>query len=151
MNLINIVSEAVLSLKLPGEEATSIKSGEVNLVLARYPSNKLGGMRVEGGNRTFQLPTSDDLLVKTKNASFVDVQVGTVSCKTNNNNNNNNNNKVTNKLANSREGHLTKGGDVKETKKERKEGRKEGRKEERKVGRRQRRQRREKRKKRKKK
>ena len=129
MNLINVVSEAVLSLKLPGEEATSIKSGEVNLVLARYPSNKLGGMRVEGGNRTFQLPTSDDLLVKTKNASFVDVQVGTVSCKTNNNNNNNNNNnKVTNKLANSREGHLTKGGDVKETKKERKEGRKEGRK-----------------------
>lgn len=103
MNLINVVSEAVLSLKLPGEEATSIKSSEVNLVLARYPSNKLGGMRVEGGNGTFQLPTSDDLLVKTKNASFVDVQVGTVSCKTNNNNNN----KVTNKLANSREGHLT--------------------------------------------
>ena len=82
MKLIDVVSASVLSGKLPGEENTSIKIGEVNLVLGRYPQNDLYGMRVVGGNGTFQFPTSDDLLLKTENTTFIDIQVGMVSCTT---------------------------------------------------------------------
>ena len=78
LEMIDSVSEAVLSLKRPGEEPVFMKTGKLKLVLGRYLPNDLSGMtsRFKGENRSFQLPTSEELLVKTKNAAFVDIQVG---------------------------------------------------------------------------
>ena len=80
LEMIDSVAEAVLSLKRPGEEPVFMETGndgKLKLVLGRYLPNDLSGMtsRFKGENRSFQLPTSEELLVKTKNAAFVDIQV----------------------------------------------------------------------------
>ena len=76
MQLVNTVSDAVLELTLPDEEAVSIQTSGMALSLGRHTPAKLAGLQIESDNGKIVLPADiDALLSRVANTSFVDTQV----------------------------------------------------------------------------
>jgi len=84
MQLLSTVSDALLTVTLPDEEAISIQTSDLSFTLGRYTPARLGGLKIksENGNGNFVLPEdSNALVLQVANNDFVDVQV-TMSFKT---------------------------------------------------------------------
>ena len=76
MKIISIIAEAVLAVKVPDEEMTSIKTTELFMTLGRYSPSKLVGITIEGGDGRFVLPDEKATLESSiSDARFVDFQV----------------------------------------------------------------------------
>ena len=76
MQLLSTVSDAVLEVRVPDEEAISIQTGGMSFTLGRYTPARLGGLKIESANGNFVLPVDTNALVsQVTNNSFVDAQV----------------------------------------------------------------------------
>ena len=76
MKIISILAEAVLAIKVPDEEMTSIETTELSMTLGRYSPSKLVGITIEGGDGRFVLPDEKETLQSSiSDARFVDSQV----------------------------------------------------------------------------
>lgn len=76
MQLLSTVSDAVLAVRLPDEEAISFQTSDISFTLGRYTPARLGGLKIKSGNDSFVLPEDNTGLVfQVANKSFVDAQV----------------------------------------------------------------------------
>ena len=76
MRLLSTVSEAVLEVRLPDEEAISIQTSDLSFTLGRYTPARLSGLKIESDNGNFTLPVdSSALVLQVASNSFVDAQV----------------------------------------------------------------------------
>ena len=76
MRIVSIIADAVLAIKVPDEEMTSIKTTELALTLGRHTPAKLAGLTIEGGDGRFVLPVEKETLESSiSGTSFVDTQV----------------------------------------------------------------------------
>ena len=78
MQLTGNVSDAVLEVRLPDEEAVTIQTSGMAFNLGRHTPATLAGLKIESDNGKFVLPAQSDALVsRVANNSFVDTQVTT--------------------------------------------------------------------------
>ena len=76
MRLLSTVSEAVLEVRLPDEEAISIQTSDLSFTLGRYTPARLSGLKIKSDNGNFTLPVDSSALVfQVASNSFVDAQV----------------------------------------------------------------------------
>ena len=76
MKIISIIADAVLTIKVPDEEMTSIKTTELAMTLGRHTPAKLAGLTIEGGDGRFIFPVEKETLESSiSGTSFVDTQV----------------------------------------------------------------------------
>lgn len=76
MQLVSVVSDAVLNITVPDEEAISIQTSGMSFNLGRHTPAKLAGLKIESSGGKFALPAENDSLVsRITNTSFVDTQV----------------------------------------------------------------------------
>ena len=76
MQLVSTVSDAILAVRLPDEEAISIQTSDLSFTLGRYTPARLKGLKVKSDNGNFALPVDSNALVfHVANNSFVDAQV----------------------------------------------------------------------------
>ena len=76
MKIVSIIADAVLAIKVPDEEMTSIKTTELALTLGRHTPAKLARLTIEGGDGRFVLPVEKETLESSiSGTSFVDTQV----------------------------------------------------------------------------
>ena len=76
MQLLSTVSDAILAVRLPDEEAISIQTRDLSFTLARYTPARLKGLRIKNENGNFVLPVDSNALVsQVVTNSFVDAQV----------------------------------------------------------------------------
>lgn len=70
------VSAAVLALKVPDENMTSITTRELSMTLGRHTPERLAGLEIKGGNgRLIFPPNRTELVPKNNGTRFVDIQV----------------------------------------------------------------------------
>ncbi|XP_068742451.1 polycystin-1-like protein 2 [Montipora capricornis] len=76
MKIISAVGEAALSIKVPDEEVTSIKTKELTMVLGRFTPATLAGRILNEGNGKIVLPAKKETLESSVGeSSFVDAQM----------------------------------------------------------------------------
>ena len=76
MKIIGVIGDAVFASKLPDEELTLIKSGELKMVLGRVTSAKLAGISFIGGDGKIILPDEKKAFEPSIDGTrFVDAQV----------------------------------------------------------------------------
>ena len=76
MKIISIVADAVLAIKVPDEEMTSIETTELSMTLGRHTASKLVGITIKGGDGKFVLPNKTETLESiASDTRFVDSQV----------------------------------------------------------------------------
>ena len=76
IQLLSTVSDAVLAVRLPDEEAISIQTGDLSFTLARYTPARLQGLKIKSDNGSFVLPVDSKASdFQVANNSFVDAQV----------------------------------------------------------------------------
>ena len=76
MKIISVVGDAALSIKVPDEEVTSIKTRELTMVLGRFTPATLAGRILNEGNGKIVLPAEKETLESSVGeSSFVDAQV----------------------------------------------------------------------------
>ena len=76
-NVIRLVGDAVLALRVPDEEMISIETTGLTLTLGRHSPDKLKGLQIEERGARFVLPAEKKALESSgiQGASFVDTQV----------------------------------------------------------------------------
>ena len=76
MEIIGVTGNAVLALKVPDEEPTSINTKDLTMTLGRFAPAKVAGLIVSGGGGKLVLPSDDEALQSiTRGNRFVDAQV----------------------------------------------------------------------------
>ncbi|KAL9976396.1 hypothetical protein ACROYT_G013694 [Oculina patagonica] len=77
MKIISLVGDALLALSVPDEKVISIGIKELTITLGRHSPDKLVGMKIEGGNGRFVLPTDERALNLSRitGSSFIDTQM----------------------------------------------------------------------------
>jgi len=77
MNIISLVGDAVLALRVPDEEMISIETTGLTMTLGRHSPDKLVGLNIIEKNARFVLPAEKKALESSgiQGASFVDTQV----------------------------------------------------------------------------
>ncbi|KAL9976392.1 hypothetical protein ACROYT_G013690 [Oculina patagonica] len=77
IKIISLVGDALLALSVPDEKVISIGIKELTITLGRHSPDKLVGMKIEGGNGRFVLPTDERALNLSRitGSSFVDTQM----------------------------------------------------------------------------
>ena len=77
MDIISLVGDAVLALRVPDEEMISIKTTRLTMTLGRHSPDKLVGLNIEEKDARFVLPAEKKALESSGilGASFVDTQV----------------------------------------------------------------------------
>ena len=77
MNIISLVGDAVMALRVPDEEMISIETTRLTMTLGRHSQNKLVGLNIKEKDARFVLPTEKSVLESSgiQGASFVDTQV----------------------------------------------------------------------------
>ena len=76
MEIIGVTGNAVLALKVPDEELTSINTRDLTMTLGRFATAKVAGLIVSGVDGKLVLPTDDEVLQSiTGGTRFVDAQV----------------------------------------------------------------------------
>ena len=76
MQVISLVADAVLAVRVPDEAMISIKTSELSMILGRHSPEKLAGLNIEGGNGRFILPSDSQSLLSTiTSTGYVDTQV----------------------------------------------------------------------------
>lgn len=76
MQLLNTVSDAILAVRLPDEEAISIQTSDLSFTLGRYTPARLSGLKIKNDHGNFVLPVDSNALVfQVANNDFVDAQV----------------------------------------------------------------------------
>ena len=74
--LLSTVSDAILAVRLPDEEAISIQTSDLSFKLGRYTPARLQGLKIKSDNGIFVLPVDSNALVsQVANNAFVDAQV----------------------------------------------------------------------------
>ena len=74
--LLSTVSDAILAVRLPDEEAISIQTSDLSFTLGRYTPARLQGLKIKNNNGNFLLPVDSNALVsQVANKTFVDAQV----------------------------------------------------------------------------
>jgi len=76
-DIISLVGDAVLALRVPDEEMISIETTGLTLTLGRHSPDKLEGLKIEERGARFVLPAEKKALESSgiQEASFVDTQV----------------------------------------------------------------------------
>ena len=67
------VADALLALRVPGENMISISTSQLNMTLGRHSPNKLDGLQIKGGSGSFILPPWP--VTGRNRTSFVNTQV----------------------------------------------------------------------------
>ena len=78
MNIISLVGDAVLALRVPDEEMISIETRGLTMTLGRHSTDKLVGLNIEEKDARFVLPAEKKALEFSgieEAFSFVDTQV----------------------------------------------------------------------------
>ena len=77
MDIMRLVGDAVIALRVPDEEMISIETTFVTLTLGRHSPHKLVGLNIEAKDARFVLPPEKEALESSgiRRASFVDTQV----------------------------------------------------------------------------
>ena len=77
MNIIHLVGDAVLALRVPDEEMISIETTGLTMTLGRHSPDKLAGLNIIEKNARFVLPAEEKALESSgiQGESFVDTQV----------------------------------------------------------------------------
>ena len=76
MEIMGVTGNAVLALKVPDEEPTSINTRDLTMTLGRFAPAKVAGLIVSGGDGKLVLPSDDEVLQSiTHGTRFVDAQV----------------------------------------------------------------------------
>ena len=75
MQVLGKVSDAVLTLSVPNENAISINTRGLSMTLGRHSPDKLVGLEIKGGDGRFILPSHSQSLLPRR--GFVDTQVRT--------------------------------------------------------------------------
>ena len=77
MNIIRLVGDAVLALRVPDEEMISIETTGLTMTLGRHSPDKLAGLNIIEKNARFVLPAEEKALESSgiQGESFVDTQV----------------------------------------------------------------------------
>ena len=77
MNILSLVGDAVLALRVPDEEMISIETTGLTMTLGRHSPDKLVGLIIEEKDARFVLPAGKKALESSgiQGASFVDTQV----------------------------------------------------------------------------
>ena len=76
MEIMGVTGNAVLALKVPDEEPTSINTRDLTMTLGRFAPAKVAGLIVSGADGKLVLPSDDEVLQSiTRGTRFVDAQV----------------------------------------------------------------------------
>ena len=77
MNILSLVGDAVLALRVPDEEMISIETTGLTMTLGRHSPDKLVGLIIEEKDARFVLPAGKKALESSgiQGARFVDTQV----------------------------------------------------------------------------
>ena len=77
MNIISLVGDAVIALRVPNEEMISIETTGLTMTLGRHSPDKLVGLNIEGKDSKFILPAEKKAMESSglRGAGFVDTQV----------------------------------------------------------------------------
>ena len=76
LEIMGVTGNAVLALKVPDEEPTSINTRDLTMTLGRFAPAKVAGLIFRGGAGKLVLPSDDEALQSiTRGTRFVDVQV----------------------------------------------------------------------------
>ena len=73
LKVLGKVADALLALRVPGENMISISTSQLNMTLGRHSANKLAGLQIKGGSGSFILPPWP--VTGRNRTSFVDTQV----------------------------------------------------------------------------
>ena len=73
LKVLGKIADALLALRVPGENMISISTSQLNMTLGRHSPNKLAGLQIKGGSGSFILPPWP--VTGTNRPSFVDTQV----------------------------------------------------------------------------
>ena len=77
MNIISLVGDVVMALRVPDEEMISIETTGLTMTLGRHSPDKLVRLNIKEKRARFVLPAEKSALKSTRiqGASFVDTQV----------------------------------------------------------------------------
>ncbi|XP_067023241.1 polycystin-1-like protein 2 [Acropora muricata] len=76
MEIMGVTGNAVLALKVPDEEPTSINTRDLTMTLGRFAPAKVAGLIVSGADGKLVLPSNDEVLQSiTHGTRFVDAQM----------------------------------------------------------------------------
>ena len=77
MNIISLVGDAVMALRVPDEEMISIETTGLTMTLGRHNPDKLVGLIIKEKDARFVLPAEKSVLESSRiqGTSFVDTQV----------------------------------------------------------------------------
>ena len=77
MNIISVVGDVVMALRVPDEEMISIETAGLTMTLGRHSPDKLVGLNLTEKCARFNLPAEKSVLGSSRiqRANFVDTQV----------------------------------------------------------------------------
>lgn len=77
MNIINLLGDALMALRVPDEKMISIETAGLTMTFGRHSPNKLVGLNIEEKGAKFILPAEKKALESSRiqETSFVDTQV----------------------------------------------------------------------------
>jgi len=77
MNIISLLGDALMALRVPDEEMIWIETAGLTMTLGRHSPNKLVGLNIEKKGAKFILPVEKKALESSRiqETSFVDTQV----------------------------------------------------------------------------
>ena len=77
MNIISLVGDAMMALRVPDEKMTSIETTGLTMTLGRHSLEKLVGLKIQQQGARFVLPAEKKTLESSgiQGTSFVDTQV----------------------------------------------------------------------------